>query len=845
MVLSLTNTVTIKSGVTLTVRGTLEVGGELSGGNGGSDAAGHTAGRYARILMNSASEINVYETVNAFGYIDESETDNGSQVMVYNGGTLWQPFVLRDFQGGSIMNAVYNKISTYHSSPFNAFEFRNVTSLVRVNYGGNIKAWANLYAGSQHNHTDVNIVGTSNSIINLTDSTYSYVTAKYNRSTEIMDLDIYGGATSGSLTLKIKVIVSINVSTADVYFPISWRYDVSLNKNAEQTDNAIYTMNQRFKLMPGAIFSVEEGAELTINELNIYEKFTDEMAGSSGPVAHPYPFKDPAQFIVNGTVTATKLGGTVLTEKDSGARLNVTGAAELTTLEPKQITGSSFNSELVSVTTIRNNLKLYLDEGEKGLTSLPKSCATGTYYCKNKGWYASEAYIIYHANGGTFPEGSATQEGPYPTGETGYPLKSISAPKPSREHFTFNEKWYLDPECTVEAIGQTIFTSVYVYAGWTPVEYKLNYKDVYYEGESTDVSTKPANYRTTFNAALVENFFTVTNGAYEFGGWYYDIDCTERAYEFNGSELVDYLIGDTVTLYALWYPDGSATYIINYVNTNYEYSFRTSDSIVIVNENSWSSFKLPLLTQWDNDTNKTKYFAGWAVNGDGNDVANTEGFFTKDTANRFVSDGEGNMVCTLYAIWNDKDIINVSYKVTDDGSTFETKSSRIYYVPDTSVTISSNIYLKSGYAYKATLTNGSENVDVTFDTSITTTTFAHEVDLTIYNYKIYTVTLDITGSSSKVSSYSLTVDKYVDTATGKLVESSKTISSETTISVICGTNISSINAKASGTIWFATIKVSANGTQIASNDNGFRPDQNLTTSFSNVQGDVTIAINGS
>ena len=439
--LSLTNTVTIKSGVTLTVRGTLEIGGELSGGNGGCDAAGHTAGRYARILMNSAATIEVYGTVNAYGYIDESETDNGSQVIVYNGGTLWQPFVLRDFRGGTVMKAIYDNINTYRSSPFNSFEFRNITSLVRINHGGNVKAWANLYAGSQRNQTDINIIGTSDSIINLTDSTYSYVLSKYNRSTEINKLDIFGGAYAGSLRLKLTLLfIPINISTSDVYFPLTWRYHISLNKNAKQSGNAVYEMEQRYKMMPGHIFKVEKGAELTIGEVNVYETFTDPLN-----VGHLYPSGLPgAELIVNGSLTASVLGGIVKTESESEAQLNVSSNT-ITTYETKTATSDTYEAISISGT-----LKLNMVDSNGVASATATEQSSRIYTSMNYGWtpvVANEFIIIYDSNSGSTVENSSF----YTFDET-YVIDESILPQPTRSDHTFEGWFYTDANGTEQSV---------------------------------------------------------------------------------------------------------------------------------------------------------------------------------------------------------------------------------------------------------------------------------------------------------------------------------------------------------------------------------------------------------
>jgi hypothetical protein len=107
--LSRTLLVKVADGVTLTVNGTLTIAGELSGGGGGSAYAGHTAVKYAELELGRGANLIVNGTLHAFGKVTESATNNGSRTTVTSGAKLYQPFVLRDFLGGSRMYYIYSK----------------------------------------------------------------------------------------------------------------------------------------------------------------------------------------------------------------------------------------------------------------------------------------------------------------------------------------------------------------------------------------------------------------------------------------------------------------------------------------------------------------------------------------------------------------------------------------------------------------------------------------------------------------------------------------------------------------------------------------------------------------
>ena len=353
--MSLKTNITLKAGVVLNNQGTLKIAGELSGGNGGSAYAGHTAGAYAKLTLDTNAQIVNTGTIHCFGIIAEKTVNNGSKVWV-NSGSLYVPFVVRDFRGGSYMYAVYKKASSLRICPFNQFEFRNVTSLLQVNYGAKVYGYANLFASSQQNATTVSLVGTESSfLIQLTSGAnvqMKYTPRVYSSATAytetvgdttaegVMKLDFYGGATVNSMTLSIKVLGTVDISTSNYYFPLTWRFDINFHSGS-------YTMNNRYKMMAGAKLTVESDASLTVTELTVYQdgNWTDACTISEGT---KYVNRGDAILTVKGALTATTLAGDVYI---SGGSVSVTNTS-ITTYEATSISGSSFLASLKSYATI-------------------------------------------------------------------------------------------------------------------------------------------------------------------------------------------------------------------------------------------------------------------------------------------------------------------------------------------------------------------------------------------------------------------------------------------------------------------------------------------------------------
>jgi len=337
--LSCKSIVTVAENVVIKNYGILEVNGQMSAGGGGHKYSSHTAANYAELRLLNGSKIESYGDMKITGFIYDYSTTNASEIIAHQ-GTLYMPFVMRDFRGGSYMFAVYIKIRNYSTSPFNEYQFRNISSRLTLKYDAKLVGYGNLYASSTINTTTVNFVGNSSSYMVQFTTSDSYLVAKYDLNTEVCDLDLYGGATVNKMTMKI---VGYSIDTSKVYFPLNWAFDISFNKSSGQ-DSATYNLPNKYKMLTGSYITINKGAVVTIESLNIYESYTD---GNSTVI---YPNKPAAKLVVRGTLNCTNLGGKVYAEKDTSDPnnivdpvVNVTGNTTVTTYETAgKVNGSSF-----------------------------------------------------------------------------------------------------------------------------------------------------------------------------------------------------------------------------------------------------------------------------------------------------------------------------------------------------------------------------------------------------------------------------------------------------------------------------------------------------------------------
>lgn len=397
--------VVLEEGFTITVNGTLEISGQLDGGGGGSDYAGHTSGYHARLYLENNSEVVVNGVLRSAGFIidnSEESEETESSVTVNNGGALYQPFTLRDFKGGSRTAGIKGGMEKYGAAPFRQFEYMNVQPKVVVKYGGYVRTYANIYAGDQYNAAIAPMIGADitgdTSFIQLTTES-SYLVAKYNPKTEITKLDIYGGAKTNMFQVSIDTgtFGVQTVSSKEFVFPISWMYDISLNAG----DYEMLEGN-RFKLFPGAKFKIASDATLKIDHLSVYDSFIDvsdtrpypkAYLGSSSLAGTDLP---AAKLTVNGKLYATALGGRVYTENDGAivkvADLNtsdnISTSIKITNYEPVSY---SLGGLAASFGSFNTTLKLYYNGNMLGFT-LPNRTYTSATVNGKTTWVADPEF---------------------------------------------------------------------------------------------------------------------------------------------------------------------------------------------------------------------------------------------------------------------------------------------------------------------------------------------------------------------------------------------------------------------------------------------------------------------
>lgn len=329
--------VKVNPGIKITNKGSIVISGKLTGGNNGAGKIGQTSGDYCELLLDKGAMLeqsgNNGSNLYCFGFINETNTDNGSVIDIQS-GSIYMPFVVDDYRGFSYSYALSKGggVSDKGCSAFNRYEFPNVSTRMKVSTSGEIKAIVNILVSfsqanvnNQVSHETLSMVGYSSDcfIKLLLGSTFEY---KFNKYTRNADIEITDGCTIGNLAFKASVgSFSADMNTSTAYFPIPYTFSIKL-KASSTTKKAIFdSRKQNLKFLPGSKLEIGSNCELKNKSIAIYSAFMDGTAGdgklhkNSSNVTH-YPIKPGAMFIMadESTLSADSIGGTIYCDNSSG-----------------------------------------------------------------------------------------------------------------------------------------------------------------------------------------------------------------------------------------------------------------------------------------------------------------------------------------------------------------------------------------------------------------------------------------------------------------------------------------------------------------------------------------------
>lgn len=602
------------------------------------------------VIMNNGNiVVNSGCSVTAYGYIK----GNGL-IQMNSGATALDALTIYDWPGGDAAKDMYKT-----AFPTNAYTVHNISCPTKVFSGAvySARVYLNALSGTAELNETIIIIGTQekkgmfNADSNSSASDYilksvitnqkDIGTAKdINNNIELSNqrssntvttlnhrdnIEIYGKYSDAPTEISKTVLfitIALKTSTS-IPLPVGFM-DITVRNNSTLTLNS-----SDYLILPGAKLTVDNGGTLSLgNNVDLVA-----LPYASAPTSGSYRYtryytsntdgngKKDGKLIVNGTLNGSgySLGGNISTEQ-TGATLNIVNVSG-------------------SYVTMKSGSKPYYESGTVNafgdiMTSqssyAQRNLSAGTYYSKEVNgkfvWYSQTATITFKANGNPHSTISRT------VGSNGYTISAADFPTdpPTKDYYTF-DKWYIDEALTTEAVGQTVFVSCTLYAGWTANTYTITYKFKYNGGEySPENVDNSANPKTTYT--YEDSFFlapATSNDGYKFYRWYSDEACTEPITQI--SEM-----GENITLYGEFIDAGVEVYVVTYVNSNKEVDTPSAENVKSTEVANFTPADLGKITS--KDTSKSKYFLGWYI----------------DEACKTLFNGSLTGSLTLYAGWDNK-----------------------------------------------------------------------------------------------------------------------------------------------------------------------------------------------
>lgn len=237
---------TVNSGVTLTVNGTLRLGAEM--GKMSLCYQGHNNGAYGGIVNEGTIAVN--GTLDSWGLITGSGT-----VTAVGGGTVYEPFIVCDFAGGNNLQKLYQA----NAAPFKRYAMQNIQCTLVLDSSSTLYGRGCLFGDESYNEVEIPIAA-SGGLFQLADG--ASITRTYDPAREVSafpgigreNWTVSGGMTFGALEMNV---LDVQISTGKCGFPLPYNLSMTLK-------NGSYNIPNHLRVMPGAALTVGRKATLTV-----------------------------------------------------------------------------------------------------------------------------------------------------------------------------------------------------------------------------------------------------------------------------------------------------------------------------------------------------------------------------------------------------------------------------------------------------------------------------------------------------------------------------------------------------------------------------------------------------
>lgn len=237
---------TVNSGVTLTVNGTLRLGAEM--GKMTLCYQGHNNGAYGGVINEGTIAVN--GTLDSWGLITGSGT-----VTAVGGGKVYEPFIVCDFAGGNNLKNLYQA----NAAPFKRYAMQNIQCTLVLDSSSTLYGRGCLYGNDSYNEVEIPIVA-SGGLFQLANG--AAITRTYDPKQQVSEFPgigrenwtVSGGMTFGALEMNV---LGVQISTGKCGFPLPYNMAMTLNSGE-------YAIQHHLRVMPGAALTVGRKATLTV-----------------------------------------------------------------------------------------------------------------------------------------------------------------------------------------------------------------------------------------------------------------------------------------------------------------------------------------------------------------------------------------------------------------------------------------------------------------------------------------------------------------------------------------------------------------------------------------------------
>lgn len=377
-------TLIIPSGATVNVYGSICVNSQVT------DNKSIPTGQYGLIKLKPEAKINLNSGANLYcwGYIS-----GDGEVIANKGATVYECFQLRGWRGG---NASYGMLNNDNKVfLLNQFYIQNIEAALTFEYGATENVFASVIIREKQGKTTKTFIANDSGMFRPQNG--CKFTKKYIPATDRVELTVDGDMTIGNIELNLSITlyglpIKVNVKSQDYVLPIPNNYSVDI-----RSGTTTIASNQNIALLPGAKFTVSEGAIFRAAS-NMYVYDRDQWIGDgTNNFAFGANFLPVYYSTINGTTKMRTDKDLVDATIDVNGKMEISGQFFTTTTDDYTGGGANIFSmqgtgEICFVSTTTDRTSTYqATQKDNTITGYPEIKCNSAWLRNGDGTYTHTA----------------------------------------------------------------------------------------------------------------------------------------------------------------------------------------------------------------------------------------------------------------------------------------------------------------------------------------------------------------------------------------------------------------------------------------------------------------------